>query len=108
MSLNETTALTAFIWLFFSCAAYSEEFACTIGQDSYERRNSSFVTCGCRFESYARSSDGSQVCAGGLFDGYARSSDGSKVVCGGIYDGYARSSDGSKECAGGWIRLVRR
>lgn len=72
---------------------------CVAG-DYYEHISDSIVVCGCGYDYYQHSRDGTNVCTGGMYDYYQHSRDGSTVSCGGQYDYYQHSRDGHRVCAG--------
>lgn len=79
-----------------------------ISGNSYRHINDSIVKCGCGYNSYAHSRDGTTVCAGGLYNSYAHSRDGTRVCAGGLYNSYAHSRDGTSVACGGRFNSYAR
>ena len=82
MNLQNTIIL---LFIFFSTNAYCDDSwkQCIPGSDTFVRAGNSLVYCGCDYSSYARSTDGTDVCTGGKYDSFSRSTDGRQVACGG-------------------------
>lgn len=74
---------------------------CRSDTSSYKHISDSIVQCGCEYDGYHHSRDGTTVCTGGRYENYQHSRDGTDVACGFQYGNYQHSRDGHRVCAGG-------